>query len=191
MLVTVVGLGALGSNLLFVGRSLDIEWRIIDFDHIEYKNTQSQFHTMMSLGKNKALSLQRTLKSLFKINVADTRPTRLTSDNAKQLLGGADLVIDCLDNAESRHVLANYCRDNGITRLHSALSEDGTVAVIQWDDDFVIAQESEVGAATCEAGENLPMIMASASYLALALQQHVEHGHKRSYQVLPTGAMRT
>ena len=190
MKVCVIGLGALGSNLLFAARSIpDIEWVLCDFDSVELKNTKSQFHPVMVMRKNKAVALKQSLKSLFKVGV-EAKPVKLTGDNAQQILGGADLVIDCLDNAESRRVMAGYCEANGIEHLHSGLAEDGTVAVVNWGADFIIDEESEAGQATCEAGEHLPMIMAASSYLALALQRYTASGAKLGFQILPSGTIR-
>ena len=190
MRVCLIGLGALGSNLMLAARSIpDLEWTVCDFDSVEFKNTQSQFHPQLVLRKNKAVAIKQSMQSLFKLKV-DAKPVKLTGDNAEQLLSGADLVIDCLDNAASRRVLAAFCESKGTEHLHSGLAEDGSVAVINWGQDFIIDEESAEGQATCEAGEHLPMIMAASSYLALALQKYVEDHLKVGFQVLPTGVIR-
>ena len=190
MRVVIVGLGALGSNLMFAARSIpDLEWTVIDDDRVEFRNTQSQFHPQLVLNKNKAVAIKQSLQSLFKLKVG-AKSVRLTSDNTEQLLSEADLVIDCLDNAVSRRVLADYCEANNIEHLHSGLAEDGSVAVINWGSGFLIDEESAESQATCEAGEHLPMIMAVSSYLALTLQKYVADGSKIGFQILPSSVIR-
>ncbi len=54
MRVVLVGVGALGSNLVFAARSIEgLEWTLVDFDRVQFKNTQSQYHPVTSIGKNK------------------------------------------------------------------------------------------------------------------------------------------
>ena len=51
MKIVVVGVGALGSHLLLAARNVPAEWKIVDFDSVEMKNIQSQFHTRITLAR--------------------------------------------------------------------------------------------------------------------------------------------
>ena len=186
MNIVIVGVGALGSHLLFFVRNLKASFTIVDMDVVETKNTMSQVHTKMGVGKNKAMAMQQTLNGLFGVRV-NAVPHRLTKDNAKQLLGGADLVVDCLDNAASRQVIQDFVRANNIPCLHGALDPDGSFGRVCWDPDFVIDHEGAVGAATCEDGRHLPFIARVSSYLADAVQKFVEQKRRVAYQVHPGG----
>lgn len=187
MKIVVVGVGALGSHLVLAIRNLKANVVVVDFDRIETKNVMSQFHTAMSVGKNKAVALKEAMNGLFKVKL-EAVPNRLTTDNVAQLLGGADLVVDCLDNAASRQVIQDFVRARGIPCLHGALDPDGQFGRSCWDEMFVIDHEGTAGAATCEDGRHLPFIMRASSYLADSVQKFVEKGKRVGYQVHPGGA---
>lgn len=185
--IVIIGVGALGSHLVLLIRNLPgVSIKVIDMDRVETKNVMSQFHTKMGVGKNKAQALQQTLSGLFGIKV-DAVPHRLTVDNVDALLGGADLVVDCLDNAASRQVVQDYVRKKGIACLHGALDPDGQFGRSVFDEMFVIDHEGTVGAATCEDGRHLVFIARASSYLADSVQKFIEKGKKVGYQIHPGG----
>ena len=186
--ITIVGVGALGSNLTLMMRNIEAQTRVIDFDRIERKNTLSQFHTRQGLGHNKAQALARSMHGLFGLRV-EAVPHRLTSDNVEALLGGSDLVVDCLDNAASRGVVQRCVRALGLPCLHGALAPDGSFGRAVWDDDFLIDTEPEGAAATCEDGEHLPFIAQVAAAMAMASQSFLSSGERRSFHILPHGAV--
>jgi molybdopterin-synthase adenylyltransferase len=189
--ITVVGLGAIGSNLVLGAREIPgVQWRVVDFDRVESKNTRSQFHPRMVQRRNKAQALQQTMHSLFGLRDLTPFPTRLTADNADQLLTGSDLVVDCLDNAGSRLLLIEACARLGITHVHAGLAEDGSFAIVRWGDAFTVDDESAAGAATCEAGEHTPFILLAASQLAVAVQRFCADGSMDNYNITPDGVLR-
>src|SRR5215813_4553014 len=98
--VTIVGAGALGSHAAVLLRN-DAELRVIDFDRVERKNVLSQFHAKPSVGKNKAEAVKQSMSFLFDVKV-EAVPHKLGAANTEQLLSGAEVIIDCLDNAEAR-----------------------------------------------------------------------------------------
>jgi tRNA A37 threonylcarbamoyladenosine dehydratase len=101
MLITVVGVGALGSHLIQFLRCLDgVRFKVIDFDRVEQRNTRSQFHAKGGVGKNKVQHLAQTTQFLWGLKL-QTIPHKLVSDNTLSLLGDADLVVDCLDNGDA------------------------------------------------------------------------------------------
>jgi len=183
--VIIVGVGALGSHVAMLLRG-EAELRLIDFDRVEMKNTASQFHAKTAVGKNKTMALAQTFQFLWSTKV-ETRPTKLTEDNATQLLGGGDLIVDCLDNAEARRVVQSFARAQCIPCLHGGLAADGALGRSVWDEHFV-ADEAVEGAATCEGGEHLPFIAIAAGYIARSAQLYLRTGRKRGFQVYDTGA---
>ena len=56
--ITIIGIGALGSHVVQFLRNSKAEIKVIDFDHIEFKNIASQFHGKSNIGKSKANSLK-------------------------------------------------------------------------------------------------------------------------------------
>jgi molybdopterin/thiamine biosynthesis adenylyltransferase len=188
--IVVVGVGALGSHLVQFLRSTDSEIVAVDFDRVEQKNVLSQFHGKTGVGKGKAASLQQTMNFLFgrKVGVV---PHMLVPDNAREILGGADLVVDCLDNGVSRATVQNFVRKERIACLHGALAPDGGFGRAIWDESFSIDDEPSTGAATCEDGEHLPFIVLTAAYMARSVQAFLATGRKTGYSVTPAGAMVT
>jgi molybdopterin/thiamine biosynthesis adenylyltransferase len=184
--IVIVGVGALGSHLALLVRNLDASIVVIDFDRVERKNVLSQFHTEMSVGKNKATALQQAMSGLFKVKV-EAVPHRLTPDNADALLAKADLVVDCLDNGASRRAVQDLVRAKGIPCLHGALAPDGAFGRVVWDESFAIDDESGAGAATCEDGEHLPFIALVSAFMARAVQRFVQDGRRIGFQVHPGG----
>jgi len=188
-IVTIVGVGALGSHLVPLLRNLGVSIRVIDFDRIEQKNVMSQFHAKSSVGKAKVVALQQTLQFLFGLKV-QVIPHKLVANNDSQLLSQSDLIVDCLDNGEARRLVQNFARQNKVPCLHGALAADGQFGRSIWDESFQIDDETNAGAATCENGEHLPFISIVSSYMAMSVQIFIEHGKKIGYQIFPGGATR-
>ena len=187
--VVIVGAGALGSHLTLFARNWDCILKVVDFDHIETKNIQAQFHTKMGLRRNKTQALKQSLQGLFGVKI-EAVPHKLTADNSGQILGGAALVIDCTDNAEARRVIQAEVRKSGIPCLHGALSGDGAFARAVWDKHFKEDEEGAEGQATCEDGQQLPFFAMAGAQIAVAAQMFLEDGKCVSLQITPTGTMR-
>jgi molybdopterin/thiamine biosynthesis adenylyltransferase len=185
--VTVVGVGALGSHVVQFLRNVDVSLRVIDDDRVEQKNVLAQFHSKKSVGKSKVQSVSQSMQFMFGQKV-DGTPHRLRADNAEEMLGGSALVIECLDNIESRQVVSEFVRAHRIPCLHGALAPDGQFGRVIWDEHFAPDAEAGAGAATCEGGEHLPFIGVVSSYVAYAAQRYLEKEHKVGFQVHPAGA---
>lgn len=184
--IVIVGVGALGSHLVQFIRNLDVNIRVVDFDRVEQRNVMSQFHGKPSVGKLKSQSLQQSMKFMFKRQI-DPNTNKLTSQNAAEILGDAFLIVDCLDNGESRRIVQRFVRERGIPCLHGALAADGDFGQVVWDADFQIDDEDVEGAATCEAGEFLPFITLVSSLMATAVQQFIQNGKHIGFSVTPVG----
>ena len=65
-MITIIGAGALGSHVALLLRNMKQGLTVCDFDRIETKNLQAQFHGKMGLGMNKAVSLGRTFLGMLK-----------------------------------------------------------------------------------------------------------------------------
>lgn len=187
--VVVVGVGALGSHFVQLGRNLDVSWVICDYDRVERANALSQFYGKASVGKTKVNALAQVMQFLWNLKL-QTIPHKLVEDNASQILGRADLVVDCLDNGEARRIVQGYVREHGIPCLHGGLAADGTFGLALWDEDFQVDDEPSEGAATCEDGEHLPFISIVASYMARSVQEFLTSERKVGFQISPSGAMR-
>ena len=185
--VVIIGVGALGSHFLLFARNLPVTFKVIDFDRVEAKNVLSQFHTKMGKGKNKAAAIQASMRGLYDIKI-DAVPHRLTADNVDQLLGGADLLVDCVDNGATRVLIQKYAKANDIPCVHGALSAGGEFGLVQWTERFVIDFEGGEGQATCEDGEHLPFISKVAVGLAIVVQKWLASGVMDSLSFTPGGS---
>lgn len=185
--IVIIGVGALGSHLAQALRNEPVRMVVIDHDRVEMKNVASQFHFKNGVGKKKVEALKQLMQFAYgrKIEVVGNK---LTEDNAEQLLGGADLLIDCLDNGEARRVVQGHARAAGVPCLHGALAADGSFARVVWTEDFVVDDEDGAGAPTCEDGEFLPFIQLASSYLALAAQRFLRSGRRVGFSIFPGGA---
>ncbi len=183
--VVVVGVGALGSHLTVLIRN-HADLKVVDFDRVEAKNVMSQFHTVGSVGKNKAMAMQQLLSFLFgKASVAV--PHRLTELNVREVLSGAELVVDCVDNGDTRRLIQAFCLANDIPCLHGAVDGEGTCGQARWTERFR-ADDGEPGAATCEDGEHLPFIAHIAAGLAQVAKEFIKTGRRRSLLLFPGGS---
>ena len=187
--IVIVGVGALGSHVALLGRNWTEGLKLIDYDRVEMKNTQAQFHGRQGLSKNKAKGLAQALHSLFRASVEPV-PHKLTDDNAEALLGGSRLVLDCTDNIEAREVIQRAVKAHGLPCLHGAVNAEGTFGRVVWTQDFVPDGGSPPGTPTCEDGEFLPFFALVSAQIAWAAQRFLRTGQKQSFQMSPGGMIR-
>jgi len=185
-----VGIGALGSHVVqFLRSEREVRFKVIDHDRVERKNTVSQFHGARMVGKTKVLALNQTMQMLWGVKLT-VIPHKLASANVEQLLGDADLLVDCLDNGAARRLVQSYASRTSTPCLHGALAADGAFGRVLWSESFTIDDEPAEGAATCEDGEHLPFIVTVAAYMARAVQVFLRTERRLSFNIHPTGAMR-
>jgi molybdopterin/thiamine biosynthesis adenylyltransferase len=185
-MITIVGVGALGSHLVHQIRNIKQSIQVIDFDKVETKNVQAQFYTKNCVGSHKSRMLSAVMKQSFGRNIPFI-VNKLTQDNIMMLLKDSELVVDCTDNFAARTLIKEWCAQWKKDCLHGCLSADGTFARIIWSDIFTPDAEGKEGEATCENGDNLPFYSMAASHLALVIQKFLKTGKKNSLQITPTG----
>jgi molybdopterin-synthase adenylyltransferase len=188
-MIVIVGVGALGSHLALAIRNLDVPLRLIDMDRVETRNTLSQAYPRQSVGKNKAAAMQQ-LMLLYGAKV-EAIPHRLVQNNQAAMLGSASLIVDCVDNQETRLLIKTFAATNSIPCLHGAVDRDGSFGRVGWDPDFRIDPDpAGPQQPTCEDGRHLPFLYRVSSYLADAVQRHVRDGVQVSYNIFPQGVLR-
>jgi hypothetical protein len=182
MKIAFCGVGALGSNAVVLCRNLPAELRLIDFDRVESKNLLTQAFTKPSVGKNKAEALKLQLANYHGVK-SEAFGVRLEATNVESLCAPADLLVDCFDNAASRRLVSEFARRASKPLVHAALSGDGTFGLVRWEERFTADAEDQEGQATCEGGENLPIIGVVASALARTVQDFLKTGKTRDVMV--------
>ena len=187
--IVIVGAGALGSHLVLLARNWKVNICVVDFDRIESKNIQSQFHTNMGQGKNKAKALQQMMQGMFKLRIS-AFSSKLVRNNQITLLCEKDLIIDCTDNFEARNTIQEFARDFEVDCVHGCLSADGSLGRVVWTEHFKPDKEGTEGEATCEDGQNLPFHALVSAVIAQVVQEYLENGEKKSWQVMPFSMIR-
>lgn len=186
--ITIVGVGALGSHLVQFLRN-EGQLEVIDFDRVENKNILSQFFSKNTNNQNKSNAIAQMTQYLWGIKIKAT-PHKMTKDNISVLFKNSNLIIDCLDNGESRKILQDFVRStkNKIPLLHGALAPNGEFGRVVWDEKFIIDNEGLSGAPTCEVGEFLPFISLTSAYLAYSAQNFLKSEQKIGFEITPRGA---
>ena len=131
--VLIAGLGGLGSpnatNLIYAGIG---KLTLIDCDVVDLSNLNRQtLHWEKDVGALKVVSGSAKLAAMN--SKTEIRPlnVRITADNAGELLAGVDLVVDCMDNMETRFVLNESCVKKGVPFIHGGVTGlDGQLTTI-------------------------------------------------------------
>ena len=107
----IVGAGGLGSpSAIYLGLAGVGTIGIVDFDDVDISNLQRQIlHQNDDVGKPKAKSALETIHSYNPdVNVV-LHETRLEAENAMDIIGQYDLVINGADNFASRYLVNDTC----------------------------------------------------------------------------------
>lgn len=129
--IVVVGLGGLGGFVVEELARLNLgELILIDGDKFDESNLDRQVLAREeTLGRYKAECYEDKIKHTSKCPVK-AYTEFITEDNLDLLK--SDLVIDCLDNIDTRLMIEHYCGKKGIKIIHGAVHEDvGHVCVIE------------------------------------------------------------
>lgn len=122
--VFIAGAGGLGSPVsIYLAVAGVGEIKICDADRVELSNLNRQIlHSDARIGELKAVSAGRALGELNPTISVVTCSDYLDESNVEQIVGRPDIVVDCLDNYETRYLLNAYCAGNGIPFVHGAIS---------------------------------------------------------------------
>jgi adenylyltransferase/sulfurtransferase len=130
--VVIVGAGGLGSPaaLYLVAAGIG-RLSLVDFDVVELANVQRQvLHWTPDVGRAKLESAAEKLRAVNPEIRLIGHESKLTADNARELLAGHDAVIDGTDNYEARYVISDACASCGIPHVYGAVfGFEGRIAV--------------------------------------------------------------
>ena len=122
--VAIVGCGATGSVLAsLLARAGVGSLRIIDRDYVEPSNLQRQMlfdETDAADSVPKAIAACRKIAQFNSQIVAEPHVSDLTPENADQLLGGVQLILDGTDNFETRYLINDYAVKNSLPWIYLA-----------------------------------------------------------------------
>src|SRR5205807_2819305 len=106
-----IGAGGLGSPIAMYLAAAGIgKMGVVDFDVVDHSNLQRQIlHTDADVGRPKVLSAQETIKGINPNVEVVTYNTRLTSENALDIIKPYDIVVDGTDNFPTRYLTNDAC----------------------------------------------------------------------------------
>ena len=106
--VAVCGLGGLGSNIAIalaragVGRLI-----LCDFDRVDITNLHRQQYKADQIGMYKTEALAENLKEIAPYISLEIHTAKITEENAKAILCGADIICEAFDDAECKAMFTN------------------------------------------------------------------------------------
>ncbi|HXC35184.1 MAG TPA: molybdopterin-synthase adenylyltransferase MoeB [Candidatus Acidoferrales bacterium] len=109
--VLCIGAGGLGSPIAMYLAAAGIgKIGIVDFDTVDYSNLQRQIlHTDADVGRSKAQSAKETINGLNSNCEVVIHNTRISSENALDLIRPYDIVVDGTDNFPTRYLTNDAC----------------------------------------------------------------------------------
>jgi len=132
--VAIVGIGGLGAPAaLYLAAAGVGRLRLIDHDAVDLSNLQRQvLYRSDDVGEAK---VERAREALMRLNPhVEIEPCdlKLDADNARELLHGADLVLDGVDDFVTRFAVNAACHELGATLISGAVGRwDGQVATFK------------------------------------------------------------
>jgi molybdopterin/thiamine biosynthesis adenylyltransferase len=122
--VAVVGLGGLGGTVTEILSRLGVgRLTLLDGDRFEDSNLNRQLlSTVEGLGQLKSeAALARVGRINPSVEITDLTEF-VTVENAAAVLGGCDVVVDCLDNLRTRFQVEDACRRLGCPLVSAAVA---------------------------------------------------------------------
>ena len=109
--VLIVGAGGLGTPLVQYLAAAGVgTLGIIDDDEVEESNLQRQvMHGTRDVGRPKVASAKDSVKQINPLVKVITYNTRLTAENAEEIISEYDVVADASDNYQTRYLVNDAC----------------------------------------------------------------------------------
>ncbi|HWD93044.1 MAG TPA: molybdopterin-synthase adenylyltransferase MoeB [Verrucomicrobiae bacterium] len=109
--VLCIGAGGLGSPIAMYLAAAGIgKLGIVDFDTVDYSNLQRQIlHTDADVGRPKADSAKETINGINPNVEVVIHNTRISSQNALEIIRPYDIVVDGTDNFPTRYLVNDAC----------------------------------------------------------------------------------
>ena len=138
--ILVVGCGGLGGHIIDQLCRIGVGTiRAVDGDVFEPTNLNRQLLSdVQLLGISKAKAAADHIASVNPDVAVEAVGEFLTETNAAALIAGCDIVMDALDNVQSRKILAAACSKAGIPYVYGAISGSVAQAAVSMPGDGLI-----------------------------------------------------
>jgi molybdopterin/thiamine biosynthesis adenylyltransferase len=109
--VLVIGAGGLGCPVLQYLAAAGVgSIGIVDFDSIDITNLHRQvLYADDDIGKEKAIIATSKIAALNPFIKLETFNVELEYSNARKIISGYDIIVDCTDNFETRYIINDVC----------------------------------------------------------------------------------
>ncbi len=132
--VLVIGAGGLGAPaLLYLAAAGVGTLGIVDDDTVALSNLQRQIiHDTDAVGRDKTGSAAAALDRLNPHVAVETHACRIAADNAAELIGAYDLIVDGSDNFDTRYLVSDTCFAEQVPLVTGAVGRfDGSVTTLK------------------------------------------------------------
>jgi len=121
--VFIAGAGGLGSAASMYLSAAGVGCiRICDYGQVELSNLNRQIlYTDEDVGEIKVKSAVRTITRINPVVKAISMYQEIKPHNIENLVSDSELIIDCLDNFQTRYVLNEYAVKKGIPLIHAGV----------------------------------------------------------------------
>lgn len=136
--VLIVGVGGLGSPIALYLAGAGVGCiGLVDDDVVSISNLQRQvLYSERELGKPKAVCAAERVAALNSEITVRPYPTRLTKENAFDIIREYDMVVDGCDNFATRYLINDCCVELGIPYIYGAICGfEGQVSVFNHGTD--------------------------------------------------------
>jgi len=193
--IAVVGVGAVGSVAAEIAvRAGFGSVTLVDRDVVEESNLQRQFLFDADDARLSAPKAEAAARRLGRIDPA-VRVRAEVADlgfrNADELLGGHDILLDGCDNFETRLLVSDFAKKNGVVSVYAAaVGSDGLVSVSMPSPDwpclrcYLGALPPAGSSPTCETEGIVPSLPPLVASLAMSEALRIAAGKKPSRGVL-------
>lgn len=130
--VAVVGAGGLGSFVVPMLTRIGVgQITVIDNDKVELANLHRQSFHLKDIEQNKykVESLYEECKCINENVLIDFVTCKLTKQNIEELLSLSDVIVDGLDNWETRYLINDYSVNNAIPYVYAGVR--GTIGMMK------------------------------------------------------------
>ena len=121
--VFIAGAGGLGSPVAIYLAAAGVgTLRICDCGDPELSNLNRQvLHSDKDIGKSKVTSARETLAQVNPHVAVEALSEKIVKDNVAELIGDSSIIVDCMDNFPTRHVLNEYACTHALPFVHAGV----------------------------------------------------------------------
>ena len=135
--VAIIGLGGLGSvSALYLTLAGVGSLTLVDQDTVEINNLHRQvLYSLSDIRYPKVEAAQRRIKEINPEVKVNAIPENMRSENAASILADVDLVVDGLDNMQTRYIINRFCVEKQVPFVFGgAIGMEGNVATLKVPD---------------------------------------------------------